>query len=152
MAITAKQKKIIGGAIGAVVLAGGVFYAGMAVGKGATPARGAGAGGQFGGTSAGNMRRTANGGFVSGQIIAKDATSITVKTQNGSTKIILLSPTTQVMKSTAGTIDDLAEGTNIIATGAAQADGSVAAQSVQIRPAGASGMGGTHGASAPSGQ
>jgi transcription elongation GreA/GreB family factor len=48
--------------------------------------------------------------FVGGEILSKDATSLTLKMQDGSTKIVLISPSTQVMKNTEGTADDLVVG------------------------------------------
>ncbi len=133
---------MIGAVVGAVVIAGGSFYGGIAYGKSTTPARGSGqyAGGVGG--AAGGMRRTANGGFVAGKVIASDSTGITVQTQDGSTKIILVAPSTQVMKSTAGSSSDLTNGISVVVTGTANADGSIAAQNIQIRPAGSTLMSG----------
>ncbi len=127
---------VVTGVVGIVVIASGAFYGGMTYGKSVVPSRGQGGNGQFG---VGSMRRTANGGFVSGAVLTKDATSITIKTRDGSTKIVLVSPSTQVMKSASGSFDDVAVGADVIATGAANADGSVSAQSLQIRPVNDSG-------------
>jgi hypothetical protein len=115
------------------------FYVGTLYSKSKTPTRGQGmmgANGQFAGQN-GGARGTRGGGFTSGEIVAKDATSITVKSQDGSTKIVLVSGTTQVTKSAAGTSADLTSVTNVTVVGTTNADGSVTAQSVQIRPAGA---------------
>lgn len=94
---------------------------------------------QRGGLPGVNTRGTRGmmGGVVMGEIIAKDATSITVKAQDGSSKIVLVGGSTQVAKSAAGTQADLVAGTNVTVVGTSNTDGSVTAQSVQIRPEGA---------------
>ncbi len=114
-----------------LILIGASFYGGMLYGKANAPR---GYNGQF---AAGGIRmggRGGAGGVTAGSIIAKDATSITVKMQDGSTKIVLTSGTTKVMKSTSGTLDDLSVGTNVVVTGSVNSDQSVTATSVQIRP------------------
>ena len=126
------------------------FYGGMSY---ATPASGVPGGGgtqlargQNGSTTQNGFRGArgdGQGGFVSGEVIAKDATSITIKLRDGGSKIVLLSPSTQVMKTAAGTLADLAVGVQVSTTGAANSDGSVTAQSVQIRPAGVNRQGQT---------
>ena len=131
------NKKILGGVIVLILIAGSSFYGGMVYGKGQTPSRGQFANGQFTGTGAADTRtaRGGTGGFTAGGILSKDATSITIKMQDGSTKIVLVSTSTQVMKTASGTLGDLSAGTNVVVTGSANSDGSVTAQSVQIRPA-----------------
>ncbi|MFZ2522228.1 MAG: hypothetical protein WAX44_04585 [Minisyncoccia bacterium] len=139
------NKKIITGVI-VVVVVGGVFYGGMTYGKSATPARGQFANGQFTGNINGargaGARVGMNGGFTAGEIISKDATSVTIKMQDGSTKIALIASSTQIMKSSTGSLSDLSTGVNVTITGAANSDGSVTAQSMQIRPAGSAPIGG----------
>lgn len=117
------------------------FYVGTLYSKSQTPARGPFSGqlGMMGdrtqfGAPSGSMRGTRGAGVVAGEIISKDATSITVKTPDGSSKIVLVSGSTQVAKSTVGTQTDLVAGTNVTVVGTANTDGSVTAQSVQIRP------------------
>ncbi len=72
------------------------------------------------------------GGAVSGSIIAADASSITVKTSDGSTKIVLLSSNTTVNKVSDGTLADLTNGQNVIVTGTTNGDGTVTATRVQV--------------------
>jgi len=130
------DKKYIGIIVLVLIVAGGSFYGGMAYANGqrATARAGftAGAGGRFAGGAGGT--RT-GGGATIGSIIAKDSTSITVKSASGSTTIVLLGTTTQVMKTAAGSLDDLSVGTNVLVTGTANSDGSVSATTVSIRPA-----------------
>lgn len=138
------NKKIIAGVV-AVVLLGGSFYGGMVYGKSGTPARGQFGNGQFPGNPAGmgGMRTSMGGGLTAGEIISKDATSITIKMQDGSTKIVLVSDSTQIMKTSTGSSGDLSVGTTVTITGTANSDGSITGQSVQIRPAGSVPLGGT---------
>ena len=144
------MKKYI--AVIVVVLAVGIgaFYGGMMYGKSQSCAqstlRNSLPGGQnFGGQNfqRGTTGRNggAGGGLISGQIIAKDNQSITVEFRNSSstssassTKIVFLSGSTPIMKSVNGTADDLTPGTNVTITGTANSDGSITAQSIQIRP------------------
>ncbi|NTV44417.1 MAG: hypothetical protein HGA67_01830 [Candidatus Yonathbacteria bacterium] len=135
-----KRQQIIISAICVVALFGIGFYGGMKYGENKTPSRGQFGSGKFDGngqSSGQNGMRTRNGGgFTAGEIIAKDMTSMTLKMQNGSTKIILVSSSTQVMVSTSGTLEDVSVGTNVVVTGSSNSDGSITAQSLQVRPSG----------------
>ena len=100
--------------------------------KNSFASRGAAIGMSAGGAARG--RFAAGGGAVTGSVIAEDATSMTVKTRDGSSKIVLYSGSTQIAKSTAGAISDVAVGSNVSVIGTQNTDGSVTAQNIQIRP------------------
>ncbi len=129
-----------------IMAAGGAFYAGMHYAQSKTSAAGANFAnmtpeerqalrGQFGGGANGGRGGRNGGGGASGEIIAKDDTSMTIKLRDGGSKIVFLSGSTPVMKTASGTPQDLKVGTQVNAMGTANADGSITAQSVQIRPA-----------------
>ncbi len=126
--------------IALVAVGAGSFYGGMQYGKKTNGGDDRAArSGQFGGGRGerGGFGRQSNGGFVAGEILFKDDKSITLKLRDGGSKIVFVSSSTQVMKSEAGTVNDLKVGEQVSTMGTANSDGSVNAQSVQIRPAGA---------------
>ena len=136
------NKTIIGFIIALLVVGAGAFYGGLQYGKsqngGSRQPRFVLGNGQPG--LAGQFNRQgaagrAGGGFVNGDIIAKDDKSITVKMVDGGSKIIFLSGSTQITKSASGSAVDLLVGKNVIIYGSANADGSITAQSIQSRPA-----------------
>jgi len=73
---------------------------------------------------------------IRGEVISKDNNSITIKMQDNSTKIVVLSSSTTISKSTQGSADDITQGENVMAFGTTNSDGSITAQSVQINPQG----------------
>lgn len=132
----------------AVIAGGGGFFGGLTVGKSSAPARGNFS--QFGananrpaGGAANRLRQ--GGGFINGQILSLDDKSLTVQDRNGGSKIIFFAPSTTIGKTTDGAVADLNVGETVMASGTANADGSVTAQNIQIRPAGAPGFGGPQG-------
>ena len=128
-----KTNKIISGVIILLFIVGGAFYGGMLYGKNQAATAATAARASF----TGRAGRTGTGaGFTTGTVLSNDGTSITLQlpASTGGSKIILYSSATQVFKTTAGTAKDLAVGTSVSVTGTTNSDGSVTAQSIQIRP------------------
>lgn len=91
--------------------------------------------GQMGGNLAGRRGGQMNGGnFVMGEVLSKDDKSVTLKLADGGSKIIFLSSSTTVMMSSSGSLSDVKVGETISANGSTNSDGSITAQSLQIRP------------------
>ena len=91
------------------------------------------------------MTRGAEGGFTAGEIISKDnpeggqasygaSKSVTIKIPNGGSKIIFFSDSTEINKSARGSADDLEIGKTISISGSANPDGSITAETIQLRP------------------
>lgn len=73
-------------------------------------------------------------GMISGEIIARNKDSFTIKLNNNSTKIVFISESTQITKSVSGVSDDLEQGEQIFVNGSENPDGSYTAQTIQLRP------------------
>ncbi|NTU66908.1 MAG: hypothetical protein HGB08_03220 [Candidatus Moranbacteria bacterium] len=146
-----KNKQVIISAIIVIVVGAGMFYGGTRYEKSKSPAAGLMKSGNFaqGGARGGQGQaqqqgqaqgavRNGNrqgGGFLGGSILSKDDKSITIKLQDGSTKVIYFSDSTSVGKTDPGTASDLAAGQQVMVSGSESQDGSVTAQNIQIRPA-----------------
>ncbi|TSA44913.1 hypothetical protein D4R51_02880 [bacterium] len=129
------MKKFLPIVITALVIGGICFYAGTRIGSNSNKSAS-----QFPGSfqKGSGMVRTGNpqsGGFTGGSVIAKDDKSITVSLRDGSSKIIFVSSSTEIMKSAQGSLGDLSIGEQVTVTGTQNSDGSITAQSVQVRPA-----------------
>lgn len=151
---TMNSKSIVITVAIALIMGGVGFYGGMAYEKNSLAKSASGRTGLNGGNYAGRnggsastgtatgMRGVNGGGFIAGQITAKDDKSITVKDRNGSSKIILYSASATVGKTVDGSASDLATGQSVMVTGTTNSDGSVTAQNIQIRPDTPAGNGG----------
>lgn len=130
--------------ISAVVFGGGGYFLGKKAGSAQAPqafTRGAQAG--FGQNGSGRMVRpggVTGGGLVSGEVLSKDVTSLTLKLRDGGSRIVLFAPSTGVMRTASGTIDDIAVGKQVSVIGTQNPDGSMTATSLQVRPEGTPGM------------
>lgn len=131
----------------AIVMGAGGFFGGMQYQK--SQVRSAFAG-QFGGAQ-GGPRGQGQGGAaarngmrpVSGEILSADATSVTVKLPDGSSKIVLVTGNTQINKAAEATKADLVAGIKVAVYGTTNSDGSVTAQNIQLNPMIRGPMGGT---------
>ena len=132
-----KHKNTIMLVVAFVLVAGISFYGGTQYAQ-SNPSSGQaqfGANGGFrGGMMGGRGGSRNSAGFATGQVISKDDQSITLKLMNGGSKIVFLSAQTSVMKAVAGVIADLAQNQYVTVSGTPNADGSITAESVQIRP------------------
>ncbi len=127
------QKNLITPLIIVVVLIGaGSFYGGMQYQKSQQPVPSQGQRGAGNGCG----QRGAGGGFMSGEVLSKDAQSITVKLRDGSSKIVFFASSTAVGKMDTGSIVDVVQGTQVTIVGTTNSDGSVTASNIQIRPEG----------------
>lgn len=118
-----------------IIFAGAGFYGGMKYQQSKVGSF-TGQGGQ-GFTRNGRTGGTGNrSGFrpVNGEIISSDSSSITVKLQDGSSRIVILSSKTLINKAVAATVDDLKAGEKVAVFGTDNTDGSVTAQNVQLNP------------------
>jgi Domain of unknown function (DUF5666) len=123
-----------------VALVGGIYY-----GKSTA----ASAAGRFGGAGASSTRTgftgrggAAGGGFVAGQILSLGAGSMTIQLANGNSQVVFYSSSTAVIKPEPAPVSSLMPGTMVMIGGTTNSDGSLTAQSIQVRTAGASGFGG----------
>ena len=131
-----KLRPVVVPVIVALIITTGLgFFGGMKYGASraiaSVDSRGFGSGGiaarrDYGGRMQGN--------FTVGDIVAKDDKSITVSIRGGGSKIVFFSDATQIMKSAAGALSDLQVGEQVTAMGTQNSDGSITAQSIQIRP------------------
>lgn len=135
------MKKILAIIIALIVMGGGAFYGGMKYAQNKS----------LQGSAQGNFQKLRSlspkerqqrlqkvgvrtgSGFANGEIISKDDRSITIKLQDSGSKIIFYSDNTKVSKFVNGTSDDLEIGKSITVKGTVNDDGSITAQSIQLR-------------------
>ncbi|MFA4995728.1 MAG: hypothetical protein WC536_01140 [Patescibacteria group bacterium] len=146
-----KSKKLLTVIIGGAIVFGlgfgsGVFYqkkhaATSTTANGMPPTMsgdGQSATGRQGGTPPSGTKGSGNGGpggGVSGEIISKTDTSLTIKTSDGSTKTVYFSDSTTISKNTTGASSDLSVGTDIMVSGTTNSDNSVTGKTIMIQPA-----------------
>jgi len=115
-----------------IIIAGGAFFGGMQYQKSKV--------GSFTGGQGSAFRQRMGQGQstafrpVRGDILSIDSNTMTVKLQDGSSKIVILSASTTYAKEASATVSDLKTGATVMVTGTSNSDGSVTAQSVQINP------------------
>jgi hypothetical protein len=130
-------KKLLIIIIALAVIGGGAFYGGMKYGQSKSPARQ-----NFQNLSQeqrqqllqGGTQRGAGAGFLTGEVIAKDEQSLTLKMSDGSSKIVFFSDSTQISKTTEGSISDIEIGKQIMVSGSQNSDGSYTAKTIQLSP------------------
>jgi Domain of unknown function (DUF5666) len=71
---------------------------------------------------------------VSGEVISTDEKTVTVKMSDGSSKIVLISASTQINKASEATKTDITTGMKVAVFGTTNSDGSVTAQNIQLNP------------------
>ena len=79
-------------------------------------------------------QNNSGGAFENGEIISKDDKSITIKTREGSSKIIYFSNSTTIGKTVDGSVSDLNIGNQVMVNGKNDSSGVITAQNIQIRP------------------
>lgn len=144
------NKNIVSVIVICLIVAGLSFWSGMTYSKNKSATSLASRQGAFtqnGGR--GGMRGGAGlgGGVVTGTVLSKDATSLTIElrapnsgakagttTTGGGSKIVLIAPSTQVDKTVSGAVTDVAVGSQVTVIGTTNTDGSVSATSIQLRP------------------
>ena len=126
------KKKIIIVAVAALVvgLAGGFF-----IGKGSVSRSPYAQAGQ---NAAGGMRRgggfQTGGGLITGNIISSTDNSITVQSRDGSSRIVFFGSSAEISKFAKGAASDLSVGQSVVVSGTSNSDGSINAQTIQVRP------------------
>ena len=132
-------KKIILIIIALAVIGGGAFYGGMKYGQSKNPRLSSEQRQQFlQGNIEGNLprgtERGVGAGFLTGEVIAKDEQSLTLKMQDGSSKIVFFSDSTEISKTAEGSIGDVEIGKQIVVNGDQNSDGSYTAKTIQLSP------------------
>lgn len=131
------NKNLIIAAILIVIALAGGFFTGMQYEKSKASSF---AGGTFMMGGNGQMRGRFGGGQnaafrpVRGQVLSIDSTGMTVKLSDGSSKIVVVAPSTMFIKSSSASASDMKSGDTVVVVGMANSDGSVTAQDVQINP------------------
>jgi hypothetical protein len=141
------KKQIIITIVVAVIVGAAGFAGGMQYQKSKTPAFAGRSGinaGVNGVAGAAGARRFAAGGnnFVTGSVLSQNGQQMTVQNRSGGSLIVILPASAQIGKFAAASSTDISVGSVVTVTGTTNSDGSMTAQTVQVRPAGSPGPGG----------
>ena len=136
-------------AVIAIVALGGGFFWGQASGS---ASRSAGFAGAYSSSTRRAAGSAAGGGLVSGQIATIGSSSITLQLANGNSEVVFYSTSTPVSEPTMVSVGTLKVGTTIMVAGTSNADGSLTAQTIQVRTTNATGGGYGVGSGAGAGQ
>lgn len=117
-----------------VLVGGGAFFSGMKYQQGKQAFNRQFNGSQGARTAGGNQGNRLGFRPVAGEIISSDDKSITVKLQDGSSKIVMVSDKTDINKAAQANRDELKVGEKVSVFGQENSDGSVTAQSIQLNP------------------
>ena len=74
-------------------------------------------------------------GNVAGTVINQDATTITLSLPQGGSRTVLITPTTTILKTAPGTMNDIQKDSFLMVSGTSNADGSISATTLSLRPA-----------------
>lgn len=131
-----KREQLIIFVVLLVLVGAGAFYGGLKYqsGKDATAASNRFDAGARNGQGGANRGANGAGRPVVGEITSVDDKSITVKGQDGSSKVVLLGGSVTVSKTDTASRDDLKTGVTVGVFGTTNADGSVSAQNIQLNP------------------
>lgn len=132
----------------AIVFGGGGFWGGMTYAQSQRSSFGGAGGfaGRAGGAAAVRTGAGAGSGATFGTILSVSPTSITIQLPTATTtsaasgtKIVLYDTSTQVQELQSVSVSNLAAGQTVTVMGTANSDGSITAQTIQVRPAGRTG-------------
>jgi hypothetical protein len=119
------QKNIVPIIIIAILFSGIGFFSGTTYQKSKMPLRG----NQL---QNNNIQKRPGNGQIMGEITSVSDGSVTVKTTDGSSKLILLSDKTNINQATTAAITDLVIGQKVVIFGNTNTDNSISAQSIQL--------------------
>jgi hypothetical protein len=117
--------------LAAAVIAGAGFSGGMIYEKSANKSRFQNPG-NFSLEKSGQIGNRGQNQPISGEIISKDETGITVKLKDGGSKIIFVSSSTKITESVEKNSDSLSIGTQAVIIGSSDSNGIITASSIQM--------------------
>jgi hypothetical protein len=119
--------------IGAVLVAVVFFYAGLKYDQSHLPVASTASRTAFAGRAGATGART-GGGLVMGTVLSVDPEGITVSVQGGGSEIVFVASSTSYTTTSASSANNLNVGNNVMVTGSTNADGSITARSIDVRP------------------